>query len=143
MGKMDTSVALFYLLILITTLSKGYTLNKAALKILVVEGLPSMFTTTMRPMEDLFVGRIFRRYNVYPYRTTDDNGGERYNHFPPGRHFEGKEPFFFRKWTRGLNYTKGANHSSVRSVAFHYVPNSEMRRFHAIVYGLCPQNVSL
>jgi glycoprotein-N-acetylgalactosamine 3-beta-galactosyltransferase len=59
----------------------GYTMNKAALKLLVVEGFPNYFPHMHTFSEDTMVARIFRKFGVYPYDTKDENGGERYNPF--------------------------------------------------------------
>ena len=60
----------------------GYTMNKAAFKLLMVEGIPNYFPHTVTFAEDLMVARIFRKMKVYPYDTKDEEGGERYNPFP-------------------------------------------------------------
>lgn len=117
----------------------GYTINRAALKLLVVQGLPRLFTEQRTSAEDVFTARIFSQLNVGVYNTRDELGSERYMHFPPGRSYHGQEPRFYRRYTAPLFPISGNNHSSVHSIAFHYVKDTEeMRRFHATLYGLCP-----
>ena len=57
----------------------GYTLNRAALKLLVTEGLPSFMPHRRTFSEDTMIARMFRKkFEVYPYPTQDEFGGERY-----------------------------------------------------------------
>jgi glycoprotein-N-acetylgalactosamine 3-beta-galactosyltransferase len=65
----------------------GYTMNKAALKTLVVDGFPKYFPHMHTFSEDTMVARIFRNFDVYPYETKDEVGGERYMPFMPGHHY--------------------------------------------------------
>jgi hypothetical protein len=70
----------------------GYTLNKAALKLLVVQGLPNYLRDDLTPWEDISVSRVLRNFGVYPYDTKDEFGGERYNHYRPGDIFNYRLP---------------------------------------------------
>jgi hypothetical protein len=116
----------------------GYTLNKAALKLLVLKGLPEYHPSMWKSNEDLKIGQALRQLGVPPYRTTTDHNSVRYNHFPPGRHFRGSEPHFYKEtYTRGLNYTRGEKHSAVYSVSFHYLDPAKMKKVHALLYGFC------
>lgn len=65
----------------------GYTMNKAALKLLVVDGFVNYFQHLKTFSEDTMVARVFKKYNVFPYETKDKNGGERYMPFLPGHHY--------------------------------------------------------
>ena len=57
----------------------GYTMNKAALKGLVTEGLPNVFPHAYTFSEDTMIARLFRKkFGVVPYETKDEAGGERY-----------------------------------------------------------------
>jgi len=62
----------------------GYTLNKAALKLVVTRGFPKYFQHEKRAAEDVYMAKTLREFNVVPYNTRDENGGERYYPFPPG-----------------------------------------------------------
>lgn len=84
-----------------------------------VQGLEKYFVHRRGSAEDVFVAQTFQQLGIHP---------ERYNHFPPGRHYLNWEPFFWKKYTRGLNYTMGQNHSAVNSVAFHYIREPEYMR---------------
>jgi glycoprotein-N-acetylgalactosamine 3-beta-galactosyltransferase len=70
----------------------GYTLNKAALKQLVVTGFPSVFPHAHTFSEDTMLARVFRKYGVFPYETKDEHGGERYMPFMPGHHYSYRLP---------------------------------------------------
>jgi len=57
----------------------GYTMNRAALKALVTEGLPNLFPHAHTFSEDTMIAKIFRKkFGVYPYDTQDEAGRERY-----------------------------------------------------------------
>lgn len=59
----------------------GYTMNKAALKTLVVKGFPNYFPHAHTFSEDTMAARVFRKFGVFPYDTKDENGSERYMPF--------------------------------------------------------------
>ena len=118
-------------------LPQGYTLNKAALKKLVVEGLPTCGDNKRVSWEDIVISRLFREMNISVYRTTDQDNGVRYNHYSPATHYFAEEPEFYPNWTKPLNYNRGKNYSSVHSISFHYITPRNMRRFYALLYGLC------
>ncbi len=60
----------------------GYTMNKAALKSLVVTAFPVCMPHLHTFAEDVMVAQCFRnKIQVYPFDTKDDNGGERYMPF--------------------------------------------------------------
>ena len=63
----------------------GYTLNKAALKTMVVQGFPTFRPHAKTFSEDTMVARLLKQYGVEPYETKDEQGGERYMPFMPGR----------------------------------------------------------
>ena len=116
----------------------GYTLNKAALKLLVVEGFPNHFQHDVIAWEDLMVGRTFRELGVFPYNTKDDLGGERYMHWTPGKHYKYRRfPRWYYRYHLGkLKY--GLDHCAAKSVSFHYVKSDLQKRLHAMLYHLCP-----
>lgn len=70
----------------------GYTLNKAALKLLVTRGIKRYFRHVVTSAEDYIVARILKKYGVFPYETKDENGGERYMPFTPGQHYDYRLP---------------------------------------------------
>jgi glycoprotein-N-acetylgalactosamine 3-beta-galactosyltransferase len=119
----------------------GYTLNKAALKILVVRGFPLQYQNIRDSAEDLFVARTLYNLGVLPYPTADEHNGQRYHHFTPGQYYANDMPGWVKSgiYTQGMNEIEGHNHSAVHSVAFHEVKSPMlMRRLHAIMYNLCP-----
>jgi len=59
----------------------GYTLNKAALKLLVNDGWGAA-AERQTYAEDYFLGTAFRENGVLAYDTKDDTGAERYMHYP-------------------------------------------------------------
>jgi glycoprotein-N-acetylgalactosamine 3-beta-galactosyltransferase len=123
----------------------GYTLNKAALKLLVVYGLPQYYCHDKLPTEDLLVARIFRQLGVYPYDTKDETGGERYLNFPPRFFYNfyknNSADFWYHQFSMSNDngdVKYGMDHCAARSVSFHYIRGDELKRFHAILYHLCP-----
>mmetsp|Transcript_3485 Transcript_3485/g.7914 ORF Transcript_3485/g.7914 Transcript_3485/m.7914 type:complete len:884 (-) Transcript_3485:35-2686(-) len=118
----------------------GYTMNKAALKTLVVNGFPNYFPHMHTFSEDTMVARVFRKMGVYPYDTKDDHGGERYMPFMPGHHWSyhlPKDPSkdWYAKYS--IDIKEGPEHSSPQSIAFHYVKGDDMKRLYALAYALC------
>jgi glycoprotein-N-acetylgalactosamine 3-beta-galactosyltransferase len=122
----------------------GYTLNKAALKLLVLQGFPNFFVHEKIFMEDVKVAETFQRLNVYPYDTKDENGGERYMPLSPGSHLTYRMP---KPGTRGywisrysIDIKEGLEHCSPYSISFHYIRGEEMLRIYALLYGVCPSD---
>jgi len=120
----------------------GYTLNKAALKALVVHGLPKLYVDMETSAEDVLIAWVFRRMGIYPYETKDATGAERYNPLSPGRHYRYRKSSNYTDWYKrfGIDIQYGLNHSATHSVAFHYIKHDEMYRIHALLHGMCPTN---
>ncbi|KAL7566197.1 hypothetical protein ACA910_011271 [Epithemia clementina (nom. ined.)] len=119
----------------------GYTINKAALKTLVVDGIPSFRPHAKTFSEDTMVARMLKEYGIEPYETKDEEGGERYMPFMPGHHYGYRLPAdksqdWYAKYS--INIKTGKDHCAAKSIAFHYVKDLAMYRLHAILYGLCP-----
>lgn len=117
----------------------GYTLNKAALKTMVVDGFPTFFPNLKTFSEDTMVAKLLRQYDILPYDTKDEAGGERYMPFMPGHHYSYRldKSDWYTKYS--INIKTGVDHCAARSVAFHYVKEQDMVRLHAMFYKLCPQ----
>jgi len=118
----------------------GYTLNKAALKALVTNGLPKLYVDTKTSAEDVLIAWVLRRLAIYPYETKDEMGSERYNPHSPGYLYRYRKSNAKSDWYSrySIDIQPGLNHSSVHSVAFHYIKNDDMYKLHALLYGLCP-----
>ncbi|CAB9512897.1 acetylgalactosamine 3-beta-galactosyltransferase 1 [Seminavis robusta] len=124
----------------------GYTLNKAALKALVVEGLPNYYTGDHTFTEDVMIAKVFKELGILPFDTRDASGGERYNPYSPGFHYDFRLPhdkYHNKMWyaaylLQGDNsLVEGAAHCSPHSVSFHYIKVDLMYRLYALLYGLC------
>lgn len=118
----------------------GYTINKAALKTLVVKAFPHCFPHMKTFAEDVMVATCLRNQGVFPYETKDEQGGERYMPFQPAHHLTYKIPAdknsdWYPKYS--INIKEGLDHCAARSVAFHYIQTDLMERMHAILYGHC------
>ena len=112
----------------------GYTMNKAALKLLVTEGFPNYFPHAHTFSEDTMVAKILRKFGVVPYDTKDDDGGERYMPFMPGHHWGYQFPKNPKDdWyaVYSIDIKEGPEHCSPKSVAFHYVKGKMMNRLFA------------
>ncbi|GKY98032.1 hypothetical protein MPSEU_000761300 [Mayamaea pseudoterrestris] len=116
----------------------GYTLNRAALKLLVVDGLPHHYVHDVTSAEDIRIARVFEKLGVYPYETRDENGGERYHHYSPAFHYDFRLNKISWLSTVMIDPLEGLNHSSPHSVAFHYVKDDDMRRAYSLLYHDCP-----
>lgn len=119
----------------------GYTLNKAALKSLVVKAFPVCMPHLKTFAEDVMVAQCLRnKIGVFPFDTKDDDGGERYMPFQPGHHLTYRPPAdktsdWYSNYSIDIKY--GMDHMSAESVAFHYIQPPLMKRMHAILYGHC------
>jgi hypothetical protein len=117
-------------------------MNRAALKLLVVEGFPVYFQDILDSREDVLVARTFLNLGVLPYPTADDHNGQRYHHFSPGLHYANKVPRWGVKSAKSMHEIIGANHSAVKSIAFHMAKSPMfMRRLHAMIYNMCPEQL--
>jgi glycoprotein-N-acetylgalactosamine 3-beta-galactosyltransferase len=124
----------------------GYTMNKAALKALVVDGFPNHFPHAHTFSEDTMVAKIFRQMGIFAYETKDENGGERYMPFMPGHHWGYRlpaDPSKSKDWYAkySINIKEGPDHCSPRSIAFHYAEGDMMKRLFALLYHLCPEEL--
>lgn len=126
----------------------GYTVNKAALKTMVVKGFPEYFPHAHTFSEDTMTAKIFKKFGVLPYETKDEEGSERYMPFMPGHHLDYRNPAgckpnplaptckdWYPKYSIDIKF--GLEHCSKHSVAFHYVKDNSMKRLHSILYGKC------
>ena len=119
----------------------GYTMNKAALKALVVDAFPTCMPHLKTFAEDVMVAQCLRnKVKVFPFDTKDDEGGERYMPFQPKHHLNYKIPANPKDdWyaNYSVDIKTGLDHCAARSVAFHYIKGDMMKRIHAILYGQC------
>mmetsp|Transcript_31738 Transcript_31738/g.41013 ORF Transcript_31738/g.41013 Transcript_31738/m.41013 type:complete len:200 (+) Transcript_31738:535-1134(+) len=118
----------------------GYTMNKATLKTLVVDGLPKCRPHMHTFSEDVMVANCLRQRNILPYDTKDEAGGERYMPFAPGHHLNYHPPANPKDdWysNYSINCKWGIDHCAAKSVAFHYIKGDLMRRMYAILYHYC------
>ena len=126
--------------LLFNTGGSGYTLNKAALKALVM-AFPTCLPHLKIAAEDAKVAECFReKWGVFPFDTKDDEGGERYMHLQPDWHLTFRPPekpkdHWFSLFS--IDSKTGLDHCAARSIAFHYINGNLMKRMHAILYGHC------
>ena len=123
----------------------GYTLNRAALKLLVTEGFK---TPGLRAAgEDFFISQLFKGQNVWPYPTMNAQYQPRYHHFTPA--ILSSPDSFKNRYRWFLNFSKPLNFSSIgpeyfdpNSVSFHFMQNDDMNRLHAVLHGECDNHTS-
>lgn len=76
----------------------GYTLNKAALRLLVQEAFPICSPFAIVSSEDRFVGNCFRKFNIAGYDTRDAYGELRYNNDPQFAYYLNfSDPLYMRR----------------------------------------------
>ncbi|GKY91430.1 hypothetical protein MPSEU_000115300 [Mayamaea pseudoterrestris] len=119
----------------------GYTLNRAAVKTLVVDGLPYHHADVVSPMEDVYISRVFALLGVVPYQTRDDNQGERYMHYSPSFYYNFQSNRIKRFQKFYIDPVEGFNHSSPHSIAFHKIADGMMKRVHSLLNYQCPSNI--
>mmetsp|Transcript_25541 Transcript_25541/g.31459 ORF Transcript_25541/g.31459 Transcript_25541/m.31459 type:complete len:873 (-) Transcript_25541:132-2750(-) len=119
----------------------GYTMNKAALKSLVVTAFPTCMPHLHTFAEDVMVAQCLRnKIQVVPFDTKDEDGGERYMPFQPRHHLNyrlPKDPSSDWYANYSIDIKTGLDHCAAKSVAFHYIKPDLMKRMHAILYGQC------
>ncbi|KAG7362007.1 hypothetical protein IV203_025673 [Nitzschia inconspicua] len=112
-----------------------YTMNKAALKLLVTEGLDNYFPHAHTFSEDTMVSKILQKLDVLPYDTKDEDGGERYMPFMPGFHWSyrlPKDPLNSKEWYAeySINIKEGAEHCSPKKCG---IPSCEGREYETTI----------
>jgi len=118
----------------------GYTMNKAALKTLVLN-FPNCFPHMHTFSEDVMGAACYRKNGIVPYDTKDEEGGERYMPFAPGHHLTYRPPpnpkddWYSNYSVEPMKW--GIDHCAAKSVAFHYIKENLMKRMHAILYHYC------
>ncbi len=120
----------------------GYTLNRAALDILVEDLLPTFCHNSTDSREDVFVGSAFAGAGIYLSRTVDASGGERYGGTAEGQYnFIGIGPGSPTRVAKRYGLpppVHGINGTSEQFISFH-LKQKEMNvmeliyRYHAIL----------
>lgn len=128
----------------------GYVLNKAALKSLVRDAIPSLTEDQQHARTSshhTMVAQAFRNVGIHAYPTQDENGGERFMPFPPRHHLmyrfpkdkDTTVPDWYEKYSLP-GVKEGLDHFAARSISFHYVRGDEMAHLYTLAYGLCPDS---
>ena len=100
-------------------LAGGYTLNKAALKMLVAT-FPTVHHMMSR-LKQISFNTVPQKEGIEPYRTTDEAGAERYNHGQPEFEFNfdpKKNPLFRYSYFSG---NENIGPERVVKVQFHFM----------------------
>ena len=127
----------------------GYTLNRAALNLLIA----NLENEKCRPhqrvfAEDVNVAHCLKVNGVVPYDTRDSAGGERYHPFTPANHLgwrppakrklDGSSPDWYENYNQPWGLKLGLECCSPQSVAFHYVKPDLMPHLSALLFD-CPR----
>ena len=101
----------------------GYTLNRAALDMFVVEGLTSFLPNATDSREDVFIGSYFCTKGVFVSDSRDANNGTRYaGSGESSFNFDGKRSVINPKALRskyGIWYNIGIDFASDQQIGFH------------------------
>lgn len=127
----------------------GFVLNTAAVDVLGKELLgEGKSKEKCRPnqvgfWEDVNVAYCLNEGGVKIYNgTQDEMGRERFLPFTPGNHFgyriPPRVPDWYALYTKEWGLKFGLDCCSREAITFHYVKEGLMKRYHAIVHGLCP-----
>ena len=125
----------------------GYTLNRAALRLLVREAFPMCHPFTNSSQEDVLIAECMQQVAVFGYDARDTAGEQRYlgsspnfiYNFLPDLENDGYIGWW-TKVTMGMPPKFELEAASSESVAFHHIqPGSMMRRVHKLLYH---QNMS-
>jgi glycoprotein-N-acetylgalactosamine 3-beta-galactosyltransferase len=128
----------------------GYTLNRAALKMLVEDLFPTprCWPHWQASDEDKIVASCFRSVGIQCMDTNDDRNETRYHTWNADQHTDwtiGKpaQDWAYLPENHGIAWKEGLGQISETSVSFHLKKkqirtiDSGMRRYHAILYGMC------
>ena len=134
----------------------GYTLNRVALKRLIEEDFnrKRCLPNGTRSDEDRTIGGCLRASIAWCHHNMDERNETRYHHFDVQFHamwvqvhvsnWNWRELWKFHGIDEGKEKLEGI---SSTSVSFHLVGDSDfrdrgLRRYHALLYNLCPGNAS-
>jgi len=92
--------------------------------------------------EDVNVAFCLHEGGVHVYNGTQDaHGRERFLPFKPGHHLRYRvppKPDWYAVYTKEWGLKTGLDCCSTEAITFHYVKGDDMKRYHAIVHGMCP-----
>ncbi len=128
----------------------GYTINRAALRLLVEELFdhPTCMPHWRASYEDRLASSCFRSAGVLCTDTNDDRNETRYHTWNADQHAAWSKEKPAQDWKKlveqhGIAWKEGLGQISQTSVSFHLKNpgstslDSGMRRYHAILYNLC------
>lgn len=128
----------------------GYTLNRVALEMLVEDLFPTprCWPHWRASDEDKIVASCFRSVGIQCMDTNDDKNETRYHTWNADQHTDWRIGKPAQDWAllpnnHGIAWKEGLGQISETSVSFHLKKkeirtiDSGMRRYHAILYGLC------
>lgn len=129
----------------------GYTLNRVALKLFVEELLhkPVCMPHWQASYEDRMVASCFRSVGIQCMDTNDEKNETRYHTWHADQHAAWKVGKPGQNWKKlvsihGIAWKEGLGQISESSVSFHLKDSNSksmdkgMRRYHALLYNLCP-----
>ena len=134
----------------------GYTLNQVALKMLVEDLFPTprCWPHWQASDEDKIIASCFRAVGIQCMDTNDDRNETRYHTWHVDQHADWSIGKPAQDWAHlpkyhGIAWKEGMGQISETSVSFHLKKkevrtiDSGMRRYHAILYGLCGNETNL
>jgi glycoprotein-N-acetylgalactosamine 3-beta-galactosyltransferase len=129
----------------------GYVLNRAALKQLVEQALPTCLPGKIRSSEDRFLGKCLDSIGIRITDTADAQGRQRFNGMTPlmKATYNGKGGYFqkvYEYWAikQGHGLKIGNDLVSSQCVSFHLIKVPIwMKRHLAILYRSCPAGTLL
>jgi hypothetical protein len=134
------SIALFD--VYYNTGGPGYLLNRAALRLLVEDGLPYYFAHHRSPGEDVIMGDMMTVLHIHSVDTSDVANRQRFFHDDlNAAGSPDSPPSMFNYLTYKHGVRSGRNAVSTQAVGFHMI--TSMKRFSAILYNACPEGTVL
>lgn len=130
----------------------GYTINRAALAVLVEQGIPTFLPDNKDSREDVFLGSFFCEVGVYISHSNDENDGERYwSSAEFSSKYDGKSVVGPKMLKQRFNITipLGEESASMQQIGFHLKDDKkmleeqghtiaeQMYRYHAILNDWC------
>lgn len=127
----------------------GYTLNRAALRVLIKEILPLRGVNLTDSGEDRVIGTFLKMHHIGCHDTADARGEQRYTGLEPNfvATSDGKHRFFkvlYNLWAADHGWKIKEDLISSQHVAWHLLRTPVwQKRIHAVMYRTCPIGTNL
>ncbi|GMS79495.1 hypothetical protein PENTCL1PPCAC_1670, partial [Pristionchus entomophagus] len=109
----------------------GYVLSRKALELFARHAYDNETICPDDPYEDVGIARCLANLGIYPHKTINEHGQQRFNTYHPSKTFEG--------WSKQANWITdplitGFDGIARDLISFHHISPTEMRLFDILLY---------